>query len=53
MSVMMETEKDETKSCVFYQFLNMCSVDGHDAFVEPSDQCLSKIKDSSAKMDYD
>ena len=49
MSVMMETEKDQTKSCVFYGFLNMCSVDRHDTFVELSDQRLSKIKDSSAK----
>ena len=27
MSVMMEIKNDETKSCVFYRFLNMCSVD--------------------------
>ena len=45
----METENDETKSCVFYGFLNMCSVDRYDTFVELSDQRLSKIKDSSAK----
>ena len=45
----METENDETKGCVFYGFLSMCSVDRHDTFVELSDQSLSKIKDSSAK----
>ena len=45
----METEKDETKSCMFYGFLSMCSGDRHDTFVELSDQSLSKIKDSSAK----
>ena len=49
MSVVMETENDETKSCVFYGFLNMCSVGRYDTFVELSDQRLSKIKDSSAK----
>ena len=47
----METEKDETKSCVFYGFLNICSVDRHDTFVELSDQRLSKIKDSSKQKD--
>ena len=45
----METEKDEIKNCVFYGFLNMCSVDRHDTFVELLNQRLSKIKDSSAK----
>ena len=45
----METKNDETKSCVFYGFLNICSVDWNDTFVKLSDQCLSKIKDSSAK----
>ena len=56
MSVMMETERDETKSCVFHGFLNICSVDQNDAsvdrndtFVELSDQCFSKIKDSSVE----
>ena len=49
MSVVMETENDETKSCVFYGFLDMYSVDRHDTFVELLDQRLSKIKDSSAK----
>ena len=33
MSVMIETEKDETKSCVFHGFLNICSVDQNDASV--------------------
>ena len=46
---MMESEKDETKSCVLYGFWNMCSVDQHETFVELSDLPLSKIKDSSAK----
>ena len=46
---MMETKNDETKSCVFYGFLNICSVDWNDTFVKLLDQCLSKIKDSSAK----
>ena len=49
MSVVMETEMDETKSYLFNGFLNMCSVDQNDTFVELSDQRLSKIKDSSAK----
>ena len=49
MSVVMETEMDETKSYLFNGFLIMCSVDQNDTFAELSDQRLSKIKDSSAK----
>ena len=30
----METEKDETKSCVFHGFLNICLVDQNDASVD-------------------
>ena len=46
---MMKTEKEETKSCVFHGFLNMCSVDQNDTFVELPDQRLSKINNSIAK----
>ena len=52
MSVMMETVKEETKSCVFHGFLNMCSVDRNDTFAELPEQRLSEIKDSSAKRQY-
>ena len=45
----METDKDETKSCVYHGFLNMCSVDQNGTSIELLEQCLSKIKDSSAK----
>ena len=45
----METDKDETKSCVHHGFLNMCSVDQNDTSVKLLEQRLSKIKDSSAK----
>ena len=49
MSVMMETEKDEIKNCVFYGFLNVCSVNRHKPFIALLDQRLRKIKGSSAK----
>ena len=48
----METVKEETKSCVFHWFLNMCSVDRNDTFAELLEQRLSEIKDSSAKRQY-
>ena len=46
---MMETDQNQTKSCVFHGFLNMWSVDRNDTFVELSDQRLSKIKDPRAR----
>ena len=46
---MMETEKDETKRCVFHGFLKMSSFDRNDTFVKLPDQRSSKIKDSSVK----
>ena len=49
ISVIIGTERDDTKSCVFHGFLCMCSVDRNDTFVKLSDQNFSKIKDSSAK----
>ena len=49
MDVMMETDQNETKRCVFHEFLNMCPADRNDTFAELSDQRLCKIKDPSAK----
>ena len=49
MSTMRETEKDEIKSCLFHEFLNMCSANRNGTYVQFSGQRLSKIKDSSAK----
>ena len=50
MSVMIETENNKTQSCMFYGFLNMCSVERNDTFVNLlSDQLLSKIEGSDAR----
>ena len=37
MSIIIERGKDETKSWAFHEFLNMCSIDGNDTFVELRD----------------
>ena len=40
---MMATEKNETKSYVFYGFLSICSVDRHENFVEVSSSIVSEV----------
>ena len=39
----MATEKNETKSYVFYGFLSMCSVDRHETFVEVSSSIVNEV----------
>ena len=47
---MIETENNETQSCMFYGFLNLCSVERNDNFVKfLSDQLLSKTEGSGTK----
>ena len=54
MSLVIETENNETQSCMFYGFLNMCSVERNDNFVKfLSDQLFSsKTEGSGAKRQH-
>lgn len=42
MWIMIETEKDEGKSCAVHGLLNTCSVDRNETFVELSEQWLQR-----------